>query len=333
MKIALVTDAWHPQINGVVTTLSVTVNTLLRAGHEVLVVHPGMFRTVGCPTYPQIRLALAPLKRLSSKLDEFGADRIHAATEGPLGLACRRYCRRRRLAFTSSFTTRFDQYVSLRSPLPASWVLACLRWFHSAASRVMVSTSALKEELQAQGFRNPTLWERGVDTHLFRPRTESPLRGPRPAFMYVGRVAVEKSVEDFLRLSLPGSKYVVGDGPDRERLRRAYPETFFPGSLSGEELGAYYAAADVFVFPSRTDTYGLVMLEALASGAPVAAYPVRGPAELIIPGVTGFLDEDLHRAATRALELSRDRCRAYALNHSWESSVEQFLHNLVPAAG
>jgi glycosyltransferase involved in cell wall biosynthesis len=332
MKIAIVTDAWHPQVSGVVTTLDVTARTLSRTGHEILVIHPGMFRTVACPTYPQIRLALAPGKKLAGSLDAFGPDRIHAATEGPLGLACRSYCRKRGRAFTTSFTTRFDQYVSLRFPLPSAWVLSYLRWFHSASSRVMVSTPSLQGELLERGFSRIALWERGVDTRTFRPRPEPLLQVPRPVHLYVGRVAVEKSVEDFLRLPLPGSKYVVGDGPDLERLRRAYPDVAFSGTRTGEELAEYYAAADVFVFPSRTDTYGIVMLEAMASGVPVAAYPVRGPADLIVQGLTGFLDEDLGRATERALSLSRDLCRAYALNYSWERSVRQFLDNLVPAA-
>jgi glycosyltransferase involved in cell wall biosynthesis len=332
MKIAIVTDAWSPQVNGVVTTLTRTRDTLTALGHEVLVVQPGDFRTFPCPTYPEIRLAWRPYAGIRNRLEAFGPERIHIATEGPLGLAARTWCRRRRYAFTTSFHTQFAEYVRARAPVPLAVSYAFLRWFHGGAARTMVATASQRAALQARGFGNLAPWTRGVDTALFRPDRAQPFDGKRPAWIYVGRVAVEKSIEDFLRLDLPGTKIVVGDGPERAALERAYPAVRFTGYRFGEALAATLAACDVFVFPSRTDTFGVVMLEAMACGLPVAAYPVTGPADVVEPGVTGVLDRDLRRAALAALELDRGRCRDAALRCSWEEATRQFLANLEPVA-
>ncbi len=329
MKIAIVTDAWRPQISGVVTTLLYTIRELKQKGHEVLSIHPGLFATVPCPTYPQIRLAAHPLQKARKLIGAFGPDAVHIVTEGPLGLAGRRHCVKTGRPFTTSFTTRFDEYIHLRFPvIPGEGVFRLLRWFHKPAKRVMLSSEPLKRELESRGFSNIVLWPRGVDADLFRIRRKNGLPGHRPIFMYVGRVAVEKNIEAFLNLSLPGSKYVVGDGPALPALKRKYPRAHFTGPKLGEELAAHYAAADVFVFPSRTDTFGIVMLEAMASGAPVAAYPVRGPVDVVRQGVTGFLDENLETACLNALTLSPDACRDFAKRFSWENSAEKFIRRL-----
>lgn len=332
MKIVIVTDAWAPQVNGVVTTLTRTSETLRGFGHEVSVIHPGGFRTFPCPSYPEIRLAFRPFSGVARRLEELGPDRIHIATEGPLGLAARRYCVRKRLRFTTSYHTQFPQYLRARVPVPLAVSFAFLRWFHGGAARTMVATERQRDELRAWQFRNLGAWTRGVDTQLFRPGDPEALAEPRPIWIYTGRVAVEKSIEDFLALDLPGTKYVVGDGPERGRLARQYPSARFTGYRFGADLAALLAAADVFVFPSRTDTFGVVMLEAMACGVPVAAYPVTGPVDVVEQGVTGVLDDDLGRAAIAALKLDRSACRSAAMACSWERATEQFLANTVPAA-
>lgn len=328
MRIAIITDAWKPQTNGVVTTLSETGTTLERMGHQVAYVTPEPFRTVPLPTYPSIRLALRPGRRVRRMLDEFAPHCIHIATEGPLGLAARRYCRQRGLAFTTSYHTQFPQYVRLRAPVPLSVSYAYLRWFHSGAARTLVPTRSQKSELESWGFGNVVIWSRGVDTELFHPRDKTLLDDARPISMFIGRVAVEKNIEAFLGLDVPGTKYVVGDGPDTDELRERHPEVRFTGFKYGEELASYLAAADVFVFPSRTDTFGLVMLEAMACGVPVAAYPVTGPVDVVRNGQTGVLDQDLRRAVLGALELDGAAARAYALEHSWEACTAQFFSHL-----
>ena len=330
MRIAIVTDAWLPQTNGVVTTLSRTRECIERAGHDVLLVTPEPFRTFPCPTYPEIRLAWRPGAEIARRLDRFAPQCIHVATEGTLGLAARAYCRRRGLEFTTSYHTRFPRYVRMRAPVPESWSYAYLRWFHGAAMRTMTGTPSQREELLARGFRNVTLWSRGVDTALFRPREKTFGGFIHPVAMYVGRVAVEKNIDAFVTLEVAGSKVVVGDGPALAALRRRHPDIHFTGYKFGEELASCLAAADVFVFPSRTDTFGLVMLEAMACGVPVAAYPVTGPVDVIDNGVTGMLDVDLSRAARAALELDPAACRAQALRHTWEAATSQFLDNLWP---
>jgi glycosyltransferase involved in cell wall biosynthesis len=291
---------------------------------------PAGFKTFACPTYPEIRLAWRPRKTLRALLDAFKPEALHIATEGPLGLAARAYCVSRRLPFTTSFHTRFPEYIQLRFYIPSALTYGLLRWFHGQAKRTLVSTSSLREELSRRGFKNLVLWSRGVDTELFRPRPQGFLADERPIFTYLGRVAVEKNVEAFLRLDLPGTRYVIGDGPQLAELRQRYPGVRFTGAKTGLELAQYLAAADVFVFPSRTDTFGLVMLEAMACGVPVAAYPVQGPLDVVRHGETGFLDQDLRRAALQALTLDRNRCREFAARFSWRETTKHFLGHLWP---
>lgn len=330
MRIVLVTDAWRPQTNGVVRTLSLTARELERAGHAVEVIDPAVFRTVPCPTYPEIRLAWRPYRKLAERLDFLQPDTLHVATEGPLGLAARRWALRSHRRFTTSYHTQFPEYVRARAPIPLALTYAHLRRFHSAAARTLVATPSMIRALEVRGFRNLAMWSRGVDTELFRPRPKEFLDLPRPVWLYFGRVAVEKGIGDFLRLELPGSKLVVGDGPAMTELRQAHPRATFVGYKHGEELAAYVAASDVFVFPSRTDTFGLVLLEAMACGVPVAAYPVTGPLDVVLDGVTGVLGEDLGAAALAALGLDPLACREHALAYTWEAATRQFLSNLAP---
>ena len=330
MRILLVSDAWFPQVNGVVRTLSTVAAELGRAGHEVRVVSPAGFRTVACPTYPEIRLALAPRRGIARELDAFAPDAIHVATEGPLGFAARAECRARALPFTTSLHTRFPEYIHARCRLPVAWSWRGMRWFHDAAERTMVATASLHAELVARGFRHPVRWSRGVDTELFRPRPGLDLGLPRPLHLYVGRVAPEKNLSAFLGLDLPGTKLVVGDGPELDALRARHRDAVFLGARQGEELARLYSAADVFVFPSRTDTFGLVLLEALASGVPVAAFPVPGPLDVVTSPAVGALDEDLGRAVARARGLDRAACRAFAQRFTWARCAEQFAGLLAP---
>jgi glycosyltransferase involved in cell wall biosynthesis len=330
MKIVIVTDAWYPQINGVVRTLDRTREELERLGHQVDFITPQGFRTIALPTYPDIRLSLFPGRKLRRRLEELNPDAVHIATEGPLGLAARSWCVRRGFPYTTSFHTQFPEYVWLRTRLPLKWSYAAMRWFHGRAAAVMVATPTLHQRLTGHGFTNLVYWSRGVNTELFRPRPKDLLPQPRPIFLYMGRVAIEKNIEAFLKLDLPGTKVVVGGGPDLEMLKKQYPQAVFTGFKENGDLAAHLAAADVFVFPSRTDTFGLVLIEALASGVPVAAFPVQGPVDIIDNGVTGFLDEDLAKAAQAALALKPEACRAAALNYTWEASTQQFLSHLNP---
>lgn len=332
MKIALVTDAWFPQVNGVVRTLSRVKQELEAMGHAMEVIAPPAFRTLPCPTYPEIRLALLQGGKVGRLLAASGAEAIHIATEGPLGLAARRWCLRRGLPFTTSYHTRFPEYVSARAPVPTAWGYRVMRWFHRPSAGVMVATQSLRDELAGRGFANIKPWTRGVDLELFRPRpaAEAPYDLPRPVFLYVGRVAVEKNIEAFLALDLPGSKLVVGGGPQLESLRKRFPQAHFVGPKQGEELARHYAAADVFVFPSLTDTFGLVVLEALASGLPVAAYPVTGPKDILVGSGAGALDQDLRQAALAALALDRGKARPHAERFSWPATAALFLDNLAP---
>lgn len=332
MKIAIVTDAWRPQTNGVVKTLSTTADGLRALGHDVTVIEPNQFKTFPCPTYPEIRLAWLPYGRLSELLEDFGPDAIHIATEGTLGGAARKWCLRRGFPFTTSYHTQFPEYVRARVPIPLAVSYAHLRRFHSAAARTMVATPAMQRLLESRGFRNIVRWTRGVDVSLFKPRDKEYLDLPRPIATYVGRVAVEKNIEAFLKLDLPGTKVVVGDGPARVELEKEYPAAKFVGYKYGEELASHVAASDVFVFPSRTDTFGLVLLEAMACGVPVAAYPVTGPIDVVTQGVTGELNEDLRAATLAALKLDPQQCRAYALANTWENATRQFLSQLAPRA-
>jgi len=277
-------------------------------------------------------VALFPYARLAKTLRAFRPDAVHIATEGPIGQAVRRYCKRRRLGFTSSYHTQFAEYVRMRAPIPIAWSYAYLRWFHGLATYTLVPTRSVQQLLLAHGFKNVVVWSRGVDSDLFRPRPKGFLDAPRPIAMYTGRVAVEKNIEAFLALDLPGSKFVVGDGPDLRDLRERYPAVRFVGWKRGEELASYLAAADVFVFPSRTDTFGLVLLEAMACGVPVAAYPVTGPIDVVVPNQTGFLNEDLRQAALDALKLDGKACTDYARVFSWRRCAEVFASFLSPAA-
>ena len=330
MRILIATDAWHPQINGVVRTLTMMADAARDVGTDISFLTPQSFATVALPSYPDLRVAVPGPARIARLIADARPDNIHIATEGPIGLLVRRYCLKRGLPFTTSFHTRFPEYISARSPIPESWVWAGLRRFHAASQAVMAATPALAEELGARGFRNVTLWPRGVDTNLFRPR-DFDLGLPRPIFLSVGRIAVEKNLEAFLALDLPGTKIVVGDGPARPELERKYPDAVFLGAMQGERLAEAYAAADVFVFPSRTDTFGLVLLEALASGVPVAAFPVCGPKDVIGDAPVGVLDEDLAAACRGALTISREECRAFALKHTWENCARAFIDNIVHA--
>jgi glycosyltransferase involved in cell wall biosynthesis len=327
MRILLATDAWHPQVNGVVRTYQRLEQELRTLGVHLSVLGPENFRCVPCPSYPEIGLALPDRRRCSRLIDAERVDAIHIATEGPVGWMARAYCRRRRLPFTSSFHTRFADYVSARWPIPESWVYFVQRKFHARSAGVMVATESLAADLTQRGFDRLQPWTRGVDTDLFRPR---PVRlfGERPVFLYAGRVAVEKNLEAFLSLDLPGVKVVVGDGPQLAELKARFPQAIFTGVRLGEDLARCYASADVFVFPSRTDTFGMVMLEAMASGVPVAAYPVIGPKDLVTPGVSGMLSEDLKAAALGALSLDREQVRSSALAFSWQTTAKLFLANV-----
>jgi glycosyltransferase involved in cell wall biosynthesis len=333
MRIVIVTDAWSPQTNGVVSTLRQTVTCLERFGHEVQVVNPTLFRSVACPSYPEIRLALLPYRKLSKTISAFQPDAIHIATEGPLGMAARRYCVSRGLRFTTSYHTQFPQYLRSRWPIPIAWSYHALRWFHGAATHCMVSTRTVREQLAERGFTNLVHWQRGVDTELFRPREKDFLSLPRPIAAYVGRVAIEKNIDAFLGMPWSGSKLVVGDGPELPRLKAQYPNAIYAGFRFDDDLARHLAAADVMVFPSLTDTFGLVNLESMACGVPVAAFPVAGPIDVVDDGVTGALDTDLARAARRALQINPQDCRDRALRSGWDMSSREFETNLVPAHG
>ena len=332
MRIAIVTDAWLPQVNGVVRTLTATVGELMRRGHTVAVIAPDQFRTVPCPTYPEIRLALASSRAVGGRIEGFAPDAVHIATEGPLGHAARRHCLKAGRRFTTAFHTQFPDYVARRTHLPASWFWPYFRRFHRRSAGILAATRSVRDQLRAHGLARVRPWTRGVDGATFRPDVPPPglfLGLPRPIQLYVGRLAPEKNVEAFLECRHPGSKVVVGDGPALERLRAAYPEARFLGRKSGAELAACYAGADVFVFPSRTDTFGLVMIEALACGTPVAAYPVCGPRD-VLDARSGAMAEDLDEAIAAALGLQRAGCLARAGDFTWQASTDQFLAALEP---
>ncbi|MGV7032107.1 glycosyltransferase family 4 protein [Methylobacterium symbioticum] len=335
MRLLIATDAWHPQVNGVVRSLQHMVDAGRALGCEPVLLTPSDFRSMPMPGYPEIRLAYATRARVARRWDGLAPSHVHIATEGTVGYAVRRHCLATGRPFTTSYHTRFPEYLAARAPVPESWSYAWLRRFHGAARGTMVSTASLEQDLRARGFRNLMRWTRGVDTALFHPDAgPAPvaLAGlPRPHFLFVGRLAVEKNVEAFLKLDLPGSKVVVGDGPDRARLAALAPEACFLGTRTGSELAALYAAADVFVFPSLTDTFGIVLLEALACGTPVAAYPVTGPLDVIGQTGAGVLDTDLREAALAALAVPRAAARSEALRYSWAESARQFYANIADA--
>ncbi len=327
MHILVATDAWHPQVNGVVRTLAMTAEAARALGVHISFLTPQSFRTFAMPSYPDLRLALPYRAKIARLIREARPDSIHIATEGPIGLSVQRYCRKLGLPFTTSFHTRFPEYVSARLPVRESWVWAALRAFHRGSQAVMAATPALAGELRARGFRNVVLWPRGVDTGQFHPRVVD-LGLPRPVFLCVGRIAVEKNLEAFLDLELPGTKVIVGEGPARAALMRKYPQAVFPGAKHGEELAEAYAAADVFVFPSKTDTFGLVLLEALASGVPVAAFPVTGPRDVLGSAPVGALNDDLRLACLSALRIAPQACLEFAAEHTWEASARAFIEHM-----
>ena len=330
-RILIVTDAWRPQINGVVRTLESTARELTRLGHAVDFLTPERFWTLPVPTYPEVRLSLATRGAVARQIASAAPEHIHIATEGPLGLLARQHCLERGFAFTTSFHTRFPEYVAMRVPVPTDWSYGYLRWFHQPAARTLVPAPSLMTELAGRGFTHLTHWTRGVDGERFCPGPKSWFTDfPSPHLLYVGRVAAEKNVEAFLGLRTPGTKIVVGDGPDRARLEQAHPEAVFLGYRHGAELGALYRSADVLVFPSRTDTFGNVVTEALASGTPVAAYPVTGPRDVLTDPRAGALDEDLNAAVSRALTLERADARAHGEAFTWAASARQFLGALTP---
>jgi glycosyltransferase involved in cell wall biosynthesis len=334
MRILVVTDAWFPQVNGVVRTLDTLRRCLEDRGHDTVYITPDSFRTVPCPTYSEIRLAILPGRTMAQAIETFQPCVVHIATEGPLGVAARRYCVKRTIPFTTAFHTKFPEYLNARFHVPVSWGYKMMRWFHGPSKAIMVATQGIEDELNAWGFSNIKRWTRGVDTELFKPRPKDSLNhlitGPRPWFVYVGRVAVEKNIGAFLDLDLPGTKVVVGGGPQLETLKARHPDVHFAGERHGEDLATHFAVGDVFVFPSRTDTFGLVLLEALASGMPVAAYPVSGPRDVIGDAPVGVLSEDLRAAALKALDIPAQDCRDFALARSWDTSVDQFLSNVFP---
>ena len=332
-RIAIVTDAWAPQINGVVRTLTATKGQLEALGHEVQVISPDLYPSLPCPTYPEIRLAVTTAGSVGERLARFAPDSVHLSTEGPLCLAARRWCLRNDWNFTTAYHTQFPDYFAARTGIGAEWVWPYFHWFHSASQAVLVSTPSVRAALHEQGIAHSVPWSRGVDLSAFSPEA-----APHPAFaalsrpiqLYVGRVAIEKNIEAFLASTHPGTRVVVGDGPARALLESKYPDAVFLGALSGAMLAGAYAGADVFVFPSRTDTFGLVMIEALASGTPVAAFPVSGPVDIVTPA-TGMLDDDLDAAIGGALTRSRTDCALYGRTYTWEASAAQFLSALVSA--
>jgi glycosyltransferase involved in cell wall biosynthesis len=338
MRILLCTDAWEPQVNGVVRTLTRVVRELREMGHAVEVISPDQFKTFPLPTYNEIKVAIGVYEPVQERFKAFEPEAVHIATEGPIGLAARRICVEWKLPFTTSYHTRFPEYVSARLPLPLAAGYAYMRWFHKPSGRLMVATPTMRNELQQHGFRNISSWSRGVDTEVFHPRREGDpdvYEGlAKPIFLYVGRVAVEKNIEAFLGLDLPGTKVVVGPGPQLEELKPRYPDVVFRGARSGEDLSAHFNCADVFVFPSLTDTFGLVILEAMASGTPVAAYPAPGPIDIIPGSGAGVLaksaTEGLREACLECLKLDRGAVRAFAETFSWRACAEDFVRNLQP---
>ncbi|MBV6633373.1 MAG: glycosyltransferase family 1 protein [Alphaproteobacteria bacterium] len=334
MRIIIISDAWRPQVNGVVRTIERTIDVIEAERHEVQVIGPSLFKTMPMPTYPEIKLALFPYRKLARMLRDMprAYTKIHIATEGPLGWAARRFCLKHGVPFSTAYHTKFPEYVAARIPVPLAWTYALVRHFHRASVSVMVATDTLWRTLESYRFKNLKRWTRGVDTEMFRPLP--PVDGldlPRPIATYVGRVAVEKNIEAFLDAEFEGSKLVVGDGPALEDLKRRYPDITFVGAKHGEELARYYSMGDVFVFPSLTDTFGLVMLEALACGVPVAAFPVTGPLDILKDSDVAVLNDDLALAMREALPLDKQACRDFAMGYSWEAATAQFLSNLPPA--
>jgi len=331
VKIALVTDAWHPQVNGVVRTLETVIRLLRDRGHEILVISPDQYRSVPAPSYPEIRLAFARARTIGKRIESFGADAVHLATEGPLCIQARRWCRRKGRPFTTAYHTQFPEYMAKRTRLSPRIFWPFIRWFHQKSETIMVSTESVRKQLRSEKLAHVHHWSRGVDLQNFRADVPPPAEYAqlaRPIQLYVGRVAIEKNIEAFLDSNQPGSRVVVGDGPALEGLKARYPEVHFVGRKSGTALAGYYAGADVFVFPSKTDTFGLVIIEALACGTPVAAYPVTGPID-ILTAKNGAMDGNLDAAIQRALTLDSADCIAHGQQFSWDASASQFFNGLV----
>ena len=328
MRILIVSDAWTPQVNGVVRTLQNVSEQCQALGHDIHIIAPHQFRSLPCPTYPEIRLALKPGRKIVKQIESFCPDAVHIATEGPLGWSARNICLAREIPFTTSYHTRFPEYVSARFPVPASWGYTVVRRFHAPSNGIMVATPSLARELEGKGFTNIRAWTRGVDVTAFHPVVSPALKLKPPVHLYVGRIAVEKNLSAFLDLDLPGSKLLVGDGPQRAELTKRYPDAIFVGAKFGEDLAAYYRSADVFVFPSKTDTFGLVLLEAMASGLPVAAFPVAGPKDVLKGSQAGVLNTNLKIAISEALKIPQDVPRAYAMTYSWKACAQQFIDNI-----
>jgi len=328
LRIAIVSDAWRPQINGVVRTIETVVKLLQAEGHEVEVFGPDRFRTLPCPTYPEIRLSLFPSARLHHMLKLFAPDAIHLVTEGPLGWAARAFCLKRDIPFTTAYHTRFPEYVRARCWVPLDWSYALVRRFHAPSAAVLVVAQSIRDELSQRGFKNLVPWSRGVDIAAFKPQPRQEQSDPRPIWLYAGRLAVEKNIKAFLDLDLPGTKWVVGGGPQFRDLSRRYKHVRFFGPVGTEELSCRYAQSDCFVFPSRTDTFGLVMVEALASGVPVAAYPVPGPLDVVTTPTVGALNEDLRAACIAAIACDPADCRSHAESFTWEQCARQFRDTL-----
>lgn len=334
-KIAIITDAWTPQVNGVVRTLTAVTERLRDMGHDVMVISPDQYASIPCPSYPEIRLALTTRHGVGTRLDDFAPDAVHIATEGPLGIAARRFCLDHGYPFTTAYHTQFPDYLARRTGISASVFWPFIRWFHGPSAGILVSTETVRAQLRAQGLHQLVHWGRGVDLGCFTPAATPPALFadlPRPIQLYVGRVAVEKNIEAFLASDHPGTKVIVGDGPARDWLARTYPQANFVGAQSGATLACFYAGADVFVFPSRTDTFGLVMIEAMACGTPVAAFPVSGPLDVLSPQ-SGVMDDDLRTAIAGALLLDPAGCAEAGRGFSWDTSTRQFLNALVPITG
>ena len=333
MRVLIATDAWKPQVNGVVNTYSNLEREAANAGLDLAFLTPSEFRTMPLPTYSEIRLAMIRPRDVARRVEQDSPDFIHIATEGPIGLATRSYCLDSGRRFTTSYHTRFPEYIAARFPAPLSWGYRFERWFHNAGTCVMAATSSLCDDLTAQGIRNVRLWSRGVDLNLFKPRAVDRFGMTRPLFLYAGRVALEKNLEAFLDLDLPGTKAVVGGGPQLEELKRRYPKAVFTGPKFGQDLAEHYASADVFVFPSLTDTFGNVLLEALACGVPVSAYNVMGPKDVVANGSVGILGDNLMESALAALDIDRKDCRSYAELFSWTACARRFSEIIAEANG
>lgn len=330
MRILIITDAWEPQVNGVVRTIKSTRRELVKLGHTVDILTPLAFKTIPCPTYPDIQLSIFPGSKVVKHIEAYDPHAIHIATEGPLGLAARAWALKNNFPFTTAYHTRFPEYVHARLRIPLKWTYRYLKWFHGPAKAIMAPTHVVKQDLTGAGFSNVVLWSRGVELDIFKPHKTQRLGTRPPIFLYVGRVAVEKNIEAFLDLDLPGSKWVAGEGPALAALRTQYPKVNFMGVLNQHELAEVYSSADVFVFPSKTDTFGLVLLEAMACGLPVAAYPVTGPLDVIGNAPAGVLNHDLRQACLDALALKREDAVTHAQKYSWATATKQFIDNLHP---